>query len=164
MQMNPAITPLEVLDIAQQIERNGVAFYQKALELFDKPTPRVVFRTLAEREIEHEHIFARMKEDLIERGLTDFQDTQAEELISPKAMAGLAVFGIGKAPAEMLTGHETIREIIRLAIENERNSIVFYTGLANFVSDKMSRSTIAEVTKEEMRHVRILNESLEQYE
>ena len=162
--MNEALTPIEVLDIAQQIERNGVAFYEKAVELFDKPTPRVIFRTLAERETEHERLFAEMQDGLIRRGLTTADEIVESGALSPKSMAGLAVFGISSDPAEKLTGKETVAEIIRMAIENEKNSIVFYTGLQDFVTDEVSRRTIGGVIREEMRHIRMLSESLQQYE
>jgi rubrerythrin len=162
--MNEALTPIEVLDIAQQIERNGVAFYQKAVELFDKPTPRAIFRTLALRETEHEKIFAEMKERLFGRGIPAADETKEDGSVSPASMAGLAVFGISKNPAEQLTGKETVAEIIRVAIENEKNSVVFYTGLKDFIADDMSSRTIAGVIQEEMRHIRILTESLEQYD
>lgn len=162
--MNEALTPIEVLDIAQQIERNGVAFYEKAVELFDKPTPRVIFRTLAQRETEHEKIFAQMKEGLIERGFAQADETAESGSLSPESMAGLAVFGISKNPTEQLTGKETVAEIIRVAIENEKNSVVFYTGMKDFVADEMSSRTITGVIHEEMRHIRMLSESLEQYE
>ena len=162
--MNETLTPIEVLDIAQQIERNGVAFYEKAIELFDKPTPRVIFHTLAQRELEHEKIFAEMKEGLIGRGIGAVDETEAGGSLSSKSMAGLAVFGISRNPAEQLTGKETVAEIIRLAIENEKNSVVFYTGLKDFVADEVSERTIAGIMREEMRHVRMLSESLKQYE
>ena len=162
--MNEILTPIEVLDIAQQIERNGVAFYEKAIELFDKPTPRVIFHTLAQRELEHEKLFAEMKQALIERGFAEPDETPEGGSLSPKAMAGLAVFGIGKNPADKLTGKETVADIIRMAIENEKNSVVFYTGMRDFVADDVSRRTILGVIQEEMRHVRMLSESLEQYE
>ncbi len=161
--MNETLTPVDVLDLAQQIERNGVAFYEKAAELFDKPTPRVIFHTLAQRELEHEKIFEQMKEGLAKRGITAADQTESEPLTA-KSMAGLAVFGISSNPAEQLTGKETVAEIIRVAIENEKNSVVFYTGLKDFVADDMSSRTIAGVIQEEMRHIRILTESLEQYE
>ena len=162
--MSEALTPIEVLDIAQQIERNGVAFYEKAIELFDKPTPRVIFHTLAQRELEHEKIFAEMKEGLIRRGIAAVDETEAGGSLSSKSMAGLAVFGISRNPAEQLTGKETVAEIIRLAIENEKNSVVFYTGLKDFVADEVSGRTIGGIIREEMRHVQMLSESLKQYE
>ena len=48
--------------------------------------------------------------------------------------------------------------------ENEKNSVDFYTGLRDFVTDDMSRRTILGVLQEEMRHIRMLSESLEQYD
>ena len=50
-----------------------------------------------------------------------------------KAIADGNVFDMKKEPDEQLTGKETIEDILKLAIEAEKDSIVFYLGLKNFV-------------------------------
>ncbi len=159
--MNETLTPTEVLDIARQMERNGVAFYSRAAELFDQPTPRVVFRTLAEREMAHEKIYAQMQQRLSESRQIPPADQEGPSL---RAMAGLGVFGLYKDPHKQLTGQESIAQIIRVAIRNEKDSIVFYTGLKDFIHEDAGIRAVNEVIHEEMRHIRMLSESLEQYE
>ena len=99
--MNEVLTPVEVLDIAQQIERNGVAFYEKAIELFDKPTPRVIFRTLAQRELEHEKIFGEMKQTLVERGVAEADDTPEGGPLSSRSMAVQYAFPFSRCASRL---------------------------------------------------------------
>jgi len=79
-----------------------------------------------------------------------------------RMLAGLAVFGIHPDPREHLTGRETREEVLRVAINKEKDAVVFYTGLKGFVSDPDDRATVDEVIHEEMHHVRVLSQALEQ--
>jgi rubrerythrin len=148
--MPVTISVFDVFEIAEQIERNGAKFYRKAAEICDGLDVRKMFLKLAEWEVEHERIFARMKKQLPEpneeSGTLGHQDT----LPDPKVMAGLAVFGLRS------------EEIIRRALEKEKDSIVFYEGLKDFVPAGADRDKIDDIIREEMRHIRILYESLNQ--
>jgi rubrerythrin len=160
--MKDTLSPIEVMEVAQQIERNGAAFYNKAAEIFDEPTPRALFLALAEREIEHEMVFADMQKLLTGDEPAKSATRERDDLASPKAIAGLAVFGITHEPTEQLAGDETLPEIIKMALAKEKDSIVFYTGLKGFVTDDKSIETINDIIQEEMRHIRILSENLAQ--
>ena len=156
------LTASEVFEIAVQIERNGAKFYRSAAELFDDSRVNNLFLQLADWETCHEQVFADMKNELVAQGpeLSIFE-AESDVIFDAQSMAGLAVFGnsLG-APAE-LTGKESITDILKGAIEKEKDSIIFYTGLKDFVSAKTAREKIAEIIKEEMRHVRILKQSME---
>ena len=75
-----------------------------------------------------------------------------------KAMAGLAVFGIRPNPVKELDGGENKADIINRAIEKEKDSIVFYSGLKDFAASGIAKDKIDVIIKEELRHIRILNE------
>jgi len=79
-------------------------------------------------------------------------------------MAGLAVFGIRAEPREELNGRENRVDILRRAVEKEKDSIVFYDGLKDFLSDATDREQVDRIIAEEMQHVRTLGESLKQME
>ena len=72
-------------------------------------------------------------------------------------MAGLAVFGIRSNPADELSGRESETEILKSAIEKEKDSIVFYSGLKDFTPAEIAKEKIDEIIQEELRHIRILN-------
>jgi len=162
--MTVTFNALEVFEIAEQIERNGTDFYIRAAELFNDPDICQMFLRLAEWEREHEMIFAGMKQQLSERSRQKSASGPDDLLPDPRIMAGLAVFGIRSDPAEELRGRQEKTDIIRRAVEKEKDSIVFYHGLKEFVPTGADKEKIDEIIKEEMRHIVTLDQSLKQYE
>ena len=140
----------EVFEIAEQIERNGATFYRRAAEIFDDPDISAMFLEMAGWETGHEAIFTAMREQLGEE--------------AGQAMAGLAAFGIKPDPATELTGAETRAHVLRMAIGKEKDSVVYYTGLKEFVPAQGDKDKIDRIIKEEIHHIRILSQSLEQCE
>jgi rubrerythrin len=178
--MKVELNASEVLQIAEQIERNGVRFYSKAAELFGEPGVRKMFLELANWEAEHEKVFAEMRKQLSPTSVSlDASRGGRQEIheqqsfnpqvtpFNPKAFAGLAVFGIKPAPASSwpsheLSGKENITDILKIAIEKEKDSIIYYTGLKDFVQAQADRDKINAIIEEELRHIRILHQSLAQ--
>jgi rubrerythrin len=157
------LTAQEVLDIADKIERNGARFYRKAAVLCDHAETSRLFVKLAQWEARHVEIFRRMKEELAKQS-RDVDRVSLEQRNGADAavLAGLAVFGIRPDPADELTGRETRADIVRTAIEKEKDSIVYYTGLKDFVPRDADKETVGNIIGEEMKHVRILIELLQQ--
>lgn len=156
--MNIKFNAFEVFEIAEQIERNGTKFYTMAAELFDEPKTCQMFLNLAEWEKEHEQIFAMMRQQLSEQNQ---HIPKPDDLLpDPKVMAGLAVFGIRSDPAEELHSRQTETDIIRRAVSKEKDSIVFYHGLKQFVPDGADKDKIDDIIKEEMKHIVILDQVL----
>ncbi len=152
----------EIFEIAEKIERNGAKFYRRAAELFDDPRAHNMFLQLVEWETAHEQFFAGMRKELSEQGpeMRTFKP-ENDVVFDAQSMAGLAVFGNRMDPSAELTGKESITDILKCAIEKEKDTIVFYTGLKDFVSAEAGKDKIADIIKEEMHHVRILKESLQ---
>jgi rubrerythrin len=154
------LNPLEIFEIAEQIERNGVTFYRKAAALYEDPDASQLFLKLAEWEAEHEKTFAQMKQNMFGAHTAPMSFKSGETRLDPKMMAGLAIFGIRAEPTEELDGRENQDDILRKAVEKEKDSIVFYNGLKDFLSNAADRESIDRIITEEMRHIRILHESL----
>ena len=162
--MTRTFNAIEVFEIAEQIERNGAAFYRSAAELFGSADASGLFRKLASWELKHEAIFAAMRKQLggEDRELSSFDPDDVP--LDAKAMAGLAVFGLRPDPAVQLTGSETQPEVLNMAIQKEKDSIVYYIGLKEFVRGEGEKDKIDDIIDEEMHHIRIIAESLEQCE
>ncbi|GAJ21204.1 unnamed protein product, partial [marine sediment metagenome] len=69
-------------------------------------------------------------------------------------------FDLKKDPSEQLTGTETVEDILKFAIEAEKDSIVFYLGLKDFVPVKAGKHKVEAIIKEEMGHIAVLNRGL----
>ena len=154
------LNPFEVFEIAEQIERNGARFYRRAAAIFDDPDMSDLFLKLAEWEVEHEKTFADMKQKMFGTNTASMSFRPEQTRPDPKIMAGLAIFGIRAEPTEELNGRESQNDILRRAVEKEKDSIVFYNGLKDFLSKSTDRDPIDHIITEEMRHIRILNELL----
>jgi rubrerythrin len=144
----------EIFQMALQIERNGVRFYQRAAEGAGNPAGRQLLLRLAAMEETHEKIFVRMREGLTEKErkkpVYDPADQSSDYL---RAWADQHVFNLRSDPSEKLTGKETMESVLQTAIGLEKDSIVFYLGMKDVVPERLGRGKIEEVIKEEMRHV-----------
>jgi len=159
--MSISFNAIEIFEIAERIERNGVQFYRKAAEGFSDQDLRQILLDLANMEAEHEETFANMRKQIShkERELITF-DPEDEMTLYLQAIANGHVFDLRKDPSEQLTGKETVEDILKLAIEAEKDSIVFYIGLNNFIPAKAGKDKVEEIIKEEMDHIVVLNQRL----
>jgi len=150
----------EVFEMAEQIERNGGKFYRAAAEKF--PAVRDILLILAAMEDKHEETFADMRAELsgteLQEPLFD-PDQQAQMYL--RAMADGHVFDIKADPAEKLADKDTPEEVLKMAIGAERDSIAFYVGLKDAVSNKAGKDKVDDIIKEEMSHIVTLNEKLQ---
>jgi len=156
--MDVEFNAVEILEIAERIEQNGADFYQKAADIFDDTDISRTLLRLAEWESKHESIFSNMRRQILESvKKTDANKSFGENLSDAQVMAGLAVFGIRPEPGDVLSGRENEADIIRVAIEREKDSIVFYTGLKGFAHSEENIQIINSIIEEELEHIRILN-------
>jgi rubrerythrin len=153
----------EVFEMAEQIERNGVAFYNKAAEMFPEYTKKSIFLKLAEMEKEHEKRFHQMRLDLAkkERELSQFLDPQGEAAAYLRAMVSGKVFDPKLDPTTRFNQVRSLSEVLRIAIDVEKDSIIFYLGLKEMIPQGLGKDKVDLIVREEMSHVTILSDLLE---
>lgn len=150
----------EVLEMAEQIERNGGKFYLAAAKKF--PALRKMLLELAAMEDKHEKTFAAMRAELSgEEAEPPVFDPDGEAQMYLRVMAGGHVFNLKADPAEKLGGVETPQDLLKMAMGVERDSIAFYVGLKESVSAKAGKDKVEAIIREEMSHIALLNEKLE---
>jgi rubrerythrin len=151
----------EILEIAEEIERNGARFYRHAAEGIESPQKRQLLLDLSVMEEKHEKVFTAMRADLSaqEREETAF-DPEDESSSYLKAWADGHVFNIRKDPVELLTGQESMEDILLIAIGLEKDSIVFYLGMKDITPQRLGRSRVDDIIKEEMNHIASLSGEL----
>lgn len=159
--MSITFNAFEIFEMAEQIERNGVKFYRKAAEALSDRDIRQTLSDLADMEAEHEETFAGMRKQLSdqERELRVF-DPENETALYLQAMADGHVFDLKKDPSRQLTGKESVEDILQTAIGAEKDSIVFYLGLKDFVPAGAGKDKVEQIIKEEMSHIAVLNRKL----
>jgi len=157
--MSITFNAAEILEMAEEIERNGAKFYRKAAESIDDKKTRQFLLDLAVMEDNHEKTFKEMKNKLsdTEQRPVTF-DPDHEAVLYLRAMADGHVFDIKADPSQKLTGNETPEDIFRMALKAERDSIVFYVGLKAFVPAEIGK--VEDIIAEEMAHIVTLNQKM----
>ncbi len=151
----------EILEMAEQIERNGARFYRKAAGLEALSGNKGLLLDLADKEDEHERIFVSMRTELSEKEReAQVFDPDNELALYLQAMADGYVFDVKTNPEDELKGSETLEDVLTLAIGKEKDSIVFYLGIKDMNSTRLGKDRIDNIIKEEMRHVSQLSQEL----
>ena len=160
--MSISFNAIEVFEIAERIERNSVKFYLRAAEVISDHDLCQILLSLAEFEKEHEETFANMRKQISNKewDLITF-DPENEMTLYLQTIADSHIFDPKQDPSEQLKDKETADDILKYAIEAEKNSIIFYLGLKNFVPAKAGKDKVDEIIKEEMGHIAELNLRLE---
>jgi rubrerythrin len=76
------------------------------------------------------------------------------------AMAGSHGGEGTRSAADALTGKESVRDILLVAIELEGKSILFYAGLRDMVPANLGKDRIDRIIAEEKQHVVTLTDEL----
>ena len=141
--MDASMKGYEVLEIAEKIERNGARFYRRAAAMVQDAQVSAFLVQLAQWESQHVKVFREMKERSVKQKW-EIGDVASESRAVPDArsLAGLAVFGLQPNPADELTGQKTRADVLRIAIEKEKDSIVYYTGLKDLIPSEKDRKLI----------------------
>lgn len=149
----------EVFEIAEQVERNGSSFYQKAAGASKDEDLKGVLLRLADMEQEHIRIFAAMKQELSGQPWAEGFEQENEAVLYLRALAAGKVFDPKEDPASFVDSL-SMTDILKKAIGLEKDSIVFYTGMKELVPAEFGKGRIDGIIREEMSHVRILSERL----
>ncbi len=148
----------EIFEMAKQLERNGAAFYKKAAETVEGDVEKKFLLHLALMEEAHEQIFNAMQNELGKSETqTQLFDPEGEAALYLQALADTRVFFKKAKP-----GNDVV-EILKSAIEAEKDSIIFYVGMKDLVSETHGKKRIDGIIKEEMGHIRILSSKLMEY-
>ena len=144
----------EVFEIAERIEINGGKFYRKAAEIIEDNDAKELMLRLAAMEDEHERFFAGLREQAKKNDGEDLNvDPDGEAAAYLKAFADGHVFDVKGDVSARFKGTETVQEIIHTAIGFEKDAIVFFLGIKNFVPEWLGKDKINELIKEEQRQI-----------
>ncbi len=71
-------------------------------------------------------------------------------------MADSRVFNIRQSFNKILNGNESLSDIFKMALDKEKDSVVFYVGLKEMVASDYGKSQIDKIIKEELKHIAII--------
>ena len=151
----------EIFEMAEEIERNGAAFYRAAAETVSDEGQRKLLTDLAEMEDSHEKVFVAMRGALSAAdGADAVFDPAGEAARYLQSFADGHVFDRTAVPSAFLEGGKTLAEILKKAIDLEKDSIVFYAGMKEMVPAKFGADKIDGIVREEMSHITLLTKQL----
>lgn len=144
----------EIFEMAEEIERNGAKFYREAAGKATDADVKSMLLELAAMEDGHEKIFQQMRSELSpeDKAVTTY-DPDNEVAMYLQTMADFHGTEGKVSPTEKLTGQESIQEILKIALQAEKNSIAFYVGIKDLVPGKSGKDKIQHIIIEEMAHV-----------
>ncbi len=144
----------EVFEFAEQIERNGQAFYRKAAESVSSEPAKELFTKLANMEVLHEKYFAQLKEKFTEKAPDDVPDFDEQYEKYLNSLAEDKVFK--KADVNEITDCTTLEEILDRAIGFERLTIVYFVSVKELVPKSFGKDKIDLIIQEEVKHISVL--------
>jgi rubrerythrin len=149
----------EIFEMAEEIEKQGARFYEKAAGIFSEPDVKDMLKGLAIMEVGHEKTFAKMRSQILSDTYKGYDpDEMAAAYI--KAFTDGKVFDFKKGMADLITDKTTLLDVLKMALDAEKNSIVFYTGIKKIVPENFGKEAIDKIIAEEMKHIVILVEKM----
>ena len=149
----------EIIDLAIRIEKNGENAYRKAQKEVSEPSIASMLQWLADDEVEHEKWFTELKDGI----KTVVEDPQLEEM--GKAILGGVLgeqaFSIQDADFSKI---ETVESLLRLSLEFEKDTVLFYEMLIGFIDDEHTAGQLQKIIEEENRHIQVLKDFVERQE
>jgi rubrerythrin len=140
----------EILKVAIQIEKNGLAFYNQIKEKAKNFTVAEIFGFLSREEERHRKIFEQMLE-----AAGDYQPAESypgEYELYLEALAGDNIFKKEVDLRKLASEVSSDSQAIDLGIGFEKDSIIFYSEMKNFVP-KEDCATVERVIAEEKEHL-----------
>jgi rubrerythrin len=145
----------DIFEMAEQMERNGAKFYKSASENVTDPQYQKFLIQLSQMEEQHEKTYKEMRVLLNEKEkVATIFDPEHEAVLYLRALADTRVF------FQKTIDLTSMKEILKAAIEAEKDSIVFYLGMKDVVPESLGKNRIDGIIKEEMGHIRLLSKEL----
>ncbi|MBW2086288.1 MAG: ferritin family protein [Deltaproteobacteria bacterium] len=143
----------EVFDIAIAIEENGKIFYDKAQDKVEDPEVKELFKSLALEEVQHHEFFMALKTKLPPAAADQtIWDPENESNQYLNMMAGMHVFRTDEDVDRRLASIASAEDALKLAIQFEKDSIVFFLTMKDKTEEAQGRNMIDQLVKEELTH------------
>ncbi len=159
--MAASFSAYEVFEMAVQIERNGQRFYREAAKKSRDGRLRDLLLKLAQMEADHERTFAKMQGKLSGEAAPEILfDPNDEVGLYLRAAADTQVFNVYRMQPRAVAEMADSREVLQAAIQLEKDSVVYYLGIRDAVPERLGRSDVETIIREEMSHIRLLSDEL----
>lgn len=140
----------EIITMAVEIEKNGMAFYNALAARSKNEKAREIYTILAAEEVQHQVTFKKMLTSLKELELTASEEDEYNNYLG--ALTSSRVFSSDVDVDALLAEADTELAAINMAIDAEKDSILFYYELLGQAGSEDSEA-IEQVINEEKTHL-----------
>jgi rubrerythrin len=152
----------EIFNIGIQIEKNGEHFYHSAAQQTNDVNIKDLFNKLANWENQHIEIFENLKDSLSGKDMEkDVFDPENLTHLYLKAVADNEIFVKGKEFS--IEDCNSVEDILKQAIEIEKESVVLYTSMKELVSEDSDKKHIDKLISEEINHIGQLTKKIREF-
>lgn len=143
-------TLAEVYNLGIGIEKNGEKFYRDALKQAWSAPIADMLTLLAEEEVKHVDFFVKRMDAVKQKRENPFLDEMGTSVL--KDILGNQTFSLKETDVSKI---RSVDELVALAIEFEKDTILFYEMIGSFMTDEKVRRQLEEIIEEEERHVKL---------
>jgi len=158
------LTALEIAKIACDIESDGIDFYRAAASVTANAQSKSLFNDLAQQEFEHLSAFRELYKQLDEKmgGSESSTEFLFDDLLTQylKSISQGHIFPEESNAQNWISTHTDTREILKFALEAEKNSILFYNEIINHSTFAYSKEMLSKIIAEEKSHMIRLSSQL----
>ena len=158
--MNKQYNLAEIFDIAIQIEINGAEFYREVAAKQSIPAVKAFLLDLADQEAGHEQLFRKMQNRFADNIDIDAMNDEFAMLYM-QVEATNYVFKSANSP--VATADMILSDVLELAMNKERDSILFFMGLKFLMKAPADKKTIDKLIEEEQFHLATLAQFSKEY-
>lgn len=147
-------TACDVVDMAVELERMGASFYERLAELATDEQMKETFSKLADCERQHEQRFRELYAIVRDCAPSAPESYPGEWLTYVRALIESRTV-IGSEDIEKLARETDIEKVIKFAMQLEKDSILLYDALMDYVPED-KRAVIEHLLTEEREHMQCL--------
>ncbi len=141
--------PSEIARISMKIEENGVLFYQALAGKTEEAEARALFDFMAGEEEQHYKTFESLSDKLQGYDIQSFENDYEDYM---RDLANNSVFATDADPVEIAKGVNTVIEAIDLALDFEKDSVLFYLQFKKMVPEE-EKFGVDAIIDEEQTHI-----------
>jgi rubrerythrin len=148
--MSQSFSLQQLLDFAVSRERESAALYNALAKKAKRKSLKLLFEKLATQELDHEKFYTKLMRELVPNA----SKHEIEE--NEFSVYMRSVLEEHSASFEVTSEHiYSLAQALDFAIAREKNAILFYTGLKNYIPTT-AKPALDLIIQEEMRHAAIL--------
>jgi len=144
----------EVFEMAMDIEKNGEAYYRKALTLAKSADVKAVLTDLMEQEQHHYATFKEIRDKLPPRSsLPTVADPESEEYLYLDALVKSRLFNTTREAEALAAKSGNEIEALKSALIFEKDTVLFFQTMKAMTDERLGRGEVDRIIEEEHRHI-----------